>query len=174
MAKRMTTAEKRHKVLKEYLISVYQNCQREGKYRESFCIKCIDEEGKEECCSKNFFILPPHDRRREEIHTYSNKMEYQIERRCGGDIREWFWWCFDNDIGLDNFKKYILTKNKTTQKLFESKKHTNFSGKYVCEFLGYEENGWGGFRRDHYECEKKEEIIDRIMDIVEYSKFSLK
>lgn len=174
MAKRMTTAEKRQKVLKEYLISVYQNCQREGEYTQRFCIKCIDEDGKEECCSKTFVVLPPHNRRREEIYNVPNKMEYEIERRCGGDIREWFWWCFDNDIHLDSFKKYILTKNKTTQKLFESKKHTNFSRKYIYEFLGYEENGWGGFIRDNYNLEKKEEIIDRIMDIVEYSEFSLK
>lgn len=173
MAKRMTTAEKRQKVLKEYLISVYQNCQREGEYTKRFCIKCIDEDGKEECCSKTFLRLPPHNRMRDEIHTYSNKMEFEIE--CmGGDIREWFWESFDFEIGLNSFEKYISTKNKTTQKLFESKKHTNFSRKYIYEFLGYKENGWGGFRRDHYECEKKEEIIDKIMDIVEYSEFSLK
>ena len=168
----MTTAEKRQKVLKEYLISVYQNCQREKEYNYGFCIKCIDEEGKEECCYKGIVVLPEH-RRRYEKHTIPNEMEYELESMFGGDIREWFWNCFDNEIGLNSFKEYILTKNKTTQKLFESKKHTNFSSKYIYEFLGYEENDWGGFRRD-YECEKKEEIIDRIMDIVEYSEFSLK
>ena len=122
MAKKMTTAEKRNKVVEEYVLSLYQQKQLPTEIERHVCSVC-------EFCSK-YCICESECWKNWEMKKINchNLMEWEIENEFDNDIEYWFN-AFCENIYPDEFSKFLKTKNKTTQQLFNNKK---FDNKYKC------------------------------------------